>query len=286
MLTPTCLLGGAGIRDHVTHGHDADRFVEIGSLTKVVTGTVLIRLAKEGALSLDTPLEECLTEVPKGTAITLRHLAEHTSGLPRLLSGLSSPPDDPYAGFTESALRASLGRLDQLATGRLGEEEYSNFGYAVLGHALTTATGLTFQHLVDEHVLLPLGLEAGAMTALPPEDRRLIPRNLFGRPRPLWTLTGPILPAGGLWSTCRTLADLLVGLLVDRRLGPPAPTWRRGSSTLWHNGATRGSSAVAAAHDDGRWILVHRLGSPARTDRLALKTLAASPSLPIRPSRR
>ncbi|UUN27843.1 serine hydrolase [Streptomyces sp. FIT100] len=276
MLTPTCILGSAGIRDRATHGHGADRFVEIGSLTKVFTGTVLVRLAKEGALDLDTPLEACLTEVPKGTAITLRHLAEHTSGLPRLPPGPSGPPDDPYAGFTEPALRASLRRLDRLSAGRLGEEEYSNFGYAVLGHALTTATGRTFQELVDEHVLLPLGLEAGAMTALPPEDRRLVPRNLLGRPRPLWDLTGPILPAGGLWTSCRTLADLLVGLLVDRRLGTPAPTWRRGSSTLWHDGATRSSSVVAAAHDDGRWLLVHRLGSPGRTDRLAVKTLAAT----------
>ncbi|MEU2432343.1 serine hydrolase domain-containing protein [Streptomyces sp. NPDC007861] len=276
MLTPTCILGSAGIRDRATRGHGADRFVEIGSLTKVFTGTVLVRLAKEGALDLDTPLEACLAEVPKGTAITLRHLAEHTSGLPRLPPGPSGPPDDPYAGFTEPALRASLRRLDRLSTGRLGEEEYSNFGYAVLGHALTTATGRTFQELVDEHVLLPLGLEAGAMTALPPEDRRLVPRNLLGRPRPLWELTGPILPAGGLWTTCRTLADLVVGLLVDRRLGTPAPTWRRGSSTLWHDGATRSSSVVAAAHDDGRWLLVHRLGSPGRTDRLAVKTLAAT----------
>lgn len=94
----------------------------------------------------------------------------------------------------------------------------------------------------------------------------------------MWTLTGPILPAGGLWSTCRTMADVLVALLVDRRLGPPAPTWRQGLSVLWHNRATRGSSAVAAAHDDGRWILLHRLGRPARTDRLAKRILEATVS--------
>ncbi|CAL9480486.1 serine hydrolase domain-containing protein [Streptomyces sp. enrichment culture] len=278
MPTPICLLGGAGIDDRTAHGHDQDRFVEIGSLSKVFTGTVLTRLAKDGVVGLDTPLEECLEEVPAGTGITLRHLAEHTSGLPRLPAGPAGPPDDPYAPFTEQALRASLRELDRVATGRLGEEEYSNLGYAVLGHALTTVTGRPYQQLVDEHVLSPLGLEAGAVTALPPQERRLVPRGLLGRPRPLWTLTGPILPAGGLWSTCRTLSRVVVGLLVERRLGPPAPSWRRGSSITWHNGATRGLSVVAAAHDDGRWIVLHRLGDAAGTERLARKALLAAPA--------
>lgn len=279
MRTPTCLLGGPGIRDRAGHGHDADRFVEIGSLTKVFTGTVLTRLDREGLVGLDAPLEDCLDDVPRGTGITLRHLAEHTSGLPRLPAGPTGPtgpPGDPYAHFTEAVLRETLHDLDRLATGRLGEELYSNLGYAILGHALGAATGLSYQDLVDAYVLRPLGLEAGAVTAVPPRDRRLVPTDLFGRPR-LWTLTGPILPSGGLWTTSRTMADILVALLVDRRLGPPAPTWRRGPSVLWHNGATRGSSVVAAAHDDGRWILLHRLGRPAGTDRLAKRILAAAP---------
>ncbi|MGW1675519.1 serine hydrolase domain-containing protein [Streptomyces sp. NPDC002324] len=285
MRSPTCLLGGAGITDRIVHGHDTDRFVEIGSLTKVLTGTVLARLAADGDLGPDTPLEECAAEVPRGTGITLRHLAEHTSGLPRLPPGPTGPPDDPYVDFTETALRESLRDLDRLTAGRLGTEEYSNFGYAVLGHALTTVTGCSYQQLVDAYVLLPLGLEAGAATGCPPEGRRLVPRDLFGRPRPLWTLTGAVLPAGGLWSTCRTLAHLLVALLVERRLGAPALSWRRGDAVRWHNGATRGSSVMAAAHDDGRWILVHRLGDTAGTDTLAKRTLlAAAPPRPRRSS--
>ncbi|URN12583.1 beta-lactamase family protein [Streptomyces radiopugnans] len=180
MPTPICLLGGAGIDDRAAHGHDQDRFVEIGSLSKVFTGTVLTQLAKEGVVGLDIPLEECLDEVPAGTGITLRHLAEHTSGLPRLPVGLAGPPGDPYAAFTEQALRASLRELDRVATGRLGEKEYSNFGYAVLGYALTAVTGRSYQQLVDEHVLLPLELEVGAVTALPPQEQRLVPRGLFG----------------------------------------------------------------------------------------------------------
>ncbi|MET8980588.1 serine hydrolase domain-containing protein [Streptomyces sp. NPDC004539] len=279
MRTPTCLLGGGGIRERVAHGHDPDRFVEIGSITKVFTATVLAGLVKEGTVALDLPLEECLASVPRGTGITLRNLADHTSGLPRLPVVPVGPPDDPYAGFTEAALAGLLRELDRQVTGRQGEEEYSNFGYAVLGHALTVAAGRPYQRLVDAYVLSPLGLAAGTVTARPPAGSRLVPRGMFGRARPLWDLSGPILPAGGLWSTCRTLADIVVALLVERRLGEPALAWRRGPATLWHNGATRGSSVVAALHDDGPWLLLHRLGgAPAETDRLAREALLAAVS--------
>ncbi|MER5888037.1 serine hydrolase domain-containing protein [Streptomyces sp. NPDC001941] len=277
MPTPLCLLGGPGIEDRTGHGHDQDRFVEIGSLSKVFTGTVLGRLAQDGTVGLDTPLEDCLAEVPGGTGISLRHLAEHTSGLPRLPDVLAGPHGDPYAAFTPHALDACLGELDRVASGELGVAEYSNLGYAVLGRALTAVTGQPYQRLLDDHVLRPLGLAAGAVTAEPPQGQRLVPRGLLGRPKPLWTLTGPIAPAGGLWATCRTLARATVGLLVEHRLGEPALTWQYGSGVRWHNGATRGSSVLAAAHDDGRWIVLHRLGDAAATDRLARQTLLAAP---------
>ncbi|MFG2989348.1 serine hydrolase domain-containing protein [Streptomyces sp. NPDC048257] len=226
---------------------------------------------------LDAPLDDCLPEVPPGTGITLRHLAEHTSGLPRLPPGDTGTTADPYIGFTEDSLSELLSGLDRLATGQPGVSEYSNLGYAILGRALTEASGRTYQQLVDEHVLAPLGLAAGDITANPPHDRRLVASTLLGRPRPTWTLTGPILSAGGLWSTPRILAAAVVGLLVERRLGPPAPTWQRAQSVLWHNGATHGASAIAVAHDDGRWLVLHRLSSNARrTDRMAIKALRSS----------
>ncbi|MEU2856001.1 serine hydrolase domain-containing protein [Streptomyces syringium] len=274
MPIPTCVLGSSGIRDLTTHGHDPDLFVELGSFTKVITGTILAQLANDGLLSLEDPLDHWLKEVPRGTGITLRHLADHTSGLPRLPPGPPASVRDPYASFTEPVLHRLLHNLDTVATGRMGRKEYSNLGYAILGYALTKATGRTFQQLTDERVLTPLGLAAGTLTAHPPAAQRLVPRNLLGRPRGLWTLSGPILPAAGLWAAPRTAARLLLGLTLDRVLGEPASTWGRSPSSFWHNGATRGSTVFAGAHEDGRWILVHRLhGSPARTDRLALKIL-------------
>jgi pimeloyl-ACP methyl ester carboxylesterase len=58
---------------------------EIGSITKSFTVAVALQLQEEGVLSLDDPLSQWLPEmaaqVPNGEQITLRQLANHTTGI-------------------------------------------------------------------------------------------------------------------------------------------------------------------------------------------------------------
>ncbi|MER5716943.1 serine hydrolase domain-containing protein [Streptomyces sp. NPDC002132] len=271
---PTCVIGSSDRDPIVTGEHDPDKFVEVGSFTKVITGTILEQLASHGVLKPDDPVERWLG-APPGTGITLRHLAEHTSGLPRLPPGTSRL--DPYKKFTDDRLQDLLAGLDQLTVAPAGErEEYSNFGYAVLGAALVSATGRTYEDLVTELVLSPLGLPPGAMSACPPQRSRLLPTGLFGRTMKPWTMTGAILPAGGLWATPRTVARVLTGLVHDRSLGEPGLGWQRTGPlpVIWHNGATSTASVFVGAVPDGRWTVVHRLsGSPDVTDRVGLDYL-------------
>ncbi|MEU9665721.1 serine hydrolase domain-containing protein [Streptomyces bobili] len=268
---PTCVLTPKAAPT-LTDGHALDRYVEIGSLTKVVTGTALVRMAAAGVLSLDDPLERWLPAAPT-TGVTLLHLARHTSGLPRLPPG-RLPRRDPYAAFDASALRALLPHLDSLVTRPPGEEEeYSNLGYAVLGAALSAAaSGASYEELVGEYVLRPL--DVTEVVVRPDGQRRLLAPGRFGGPRAPWTMTGAILPAGGLWATPRAAADLVVRLLAERRLGDPAPSWQEAGPLRWHNGATRYASLFTGATDDGSWVLVHRLNAdPDATDRLGIEIL-------------
>ncbi|WP_454382495.1 serine hydrolase domain-containing protein [Streptomyces sp. JNUCC 63] len=270
---PLCVLG-SGRELRAENGHDGDRFVEIGSLTKVLTGTALVRMAQEGLLGVDDPVRRWLRAAP-GTGITLRHLMEHTSGLPRLPPQTRGRSKDPYAGFGPERLRRLVGRLDEIVERPAGRETtYSNLGYAVLGAALEEAAGEPYPDLLRAHVLEPLGL-ADEVTADPPADRLLAARGWFGRTRAPWTMSGAILPAGGLWATPRAIGDLVARLLVERRLGEPAASWQRAGRLRWHNGATRDASVFAGAFDDtGDWVVVHRLGGrPRTTDRLGAQLL-------------
>ncbi|MFF7368138.1 serine hydrolase domain-containing protein [Streptomyces tricolor] len=267
--TPTCVLTDAD-PPRVTGGHAVDRHVQIGSLTKALTGTVLARMAEAGVLGLDDPVERWLP-VPPGTGITLLHLARHTSGLPRLPPGLGRR--DPYAAFGRAELLRLVRTLDTVAVRPPGEEEYSNLGYAVLGAALAAAGGAGYEELLETHVLRPL--DVTEVTARPAPGQRLAaPGLLPGTRRRPWTMDGAILPAGGLWATPRAVAALVVGLLVERRLGEPAVGWQSAGPLYWHNGATRDASVFAGAMADGRWVVVHRLnGRPDDTDRAGIDLL-------------
>ncbi|MGW7073658.1 serine hydrolase domain-containing protein [Streptomyces sp. NPDC054855] len=269
---PCCVISHRGTRREGRH--HPGLFVEIGSLTKVVTGTALMRLADEGALELDDPLERWLP-VQTGAGITLRHLLRHTSGLPPLPPQMPGhTATDPYRQFTRGALDDLLGQLPDLAQHPPGErEEYSNLGYAVLGAALTAATGRPYPDIIDQYVLAPLRLPAGSMTPDPPSAARLLPRSrLLRRPRRAWVMNGAILPSGGLWATPRTIADLVCGLIVNQELGPPAPTWYRAGSQFRYNGATSTATVSVIAQPEGPWAIAHRLGGdPAETARIAAK---------------
>ncbi|MFJ8856623.1 serine hydrolase [Streptomyces sp. NPDC102437] len=71
----TCILSSTQA-PQVSHGHDLDRFVQIGSLTKPLTGTLLAQLVEADVLQLDDPLDQFL-RIPAGTGITLRHPGDH-----------------------------------------------------------------------------------------------------------------------------------------------------------------------------------------------------------------
>ncbi|MFI7242386.1 serine hydrolase domain-containing protein [Streptomyces qinglanensis] len=140
---------------------------ELGSLSKTYTVLLLATLAGEGVLHQDDPLTAHLPPAVRpahSTAhrITLRHLATHTSGLPRvphaLVPGaLLRPHSNGYARFgTERLLRSFAATRPRHPAGR--RWIYSNFGIALLGPALSHAGGGSFPALLGTRVLRPLGL--------------------------------------------------------------------------------------------------------------------------------
>src|SRR5437870_6822200 len=64
---------------------DGDTLFQIGSITKTVTATALMRLVERGTVSLDVPVRTYLPELRLrdervAAAVTLRHLLTHAGG--------------------------------------------------------------------------------------------------------------------------------------------------------------------------------------------------------------
>ncbi|MEU4626528.1 serine hydrolase domain-containing protein [Actinoplanes sp. NPDC023801] len=174
--------------------------LEIGSVTKVFTSLVLARLAGRGEVRLDQPLNDFL---PAPAGITLRHLATHTSGLPRLPKGmllralLRRDVSDPYVDCTADFLIANLARIRPATPGK--RFRYSNLGAGLLGLALSRHAGLDYAGLVAREVTTPLGLTSTGIGGPVVQGHRA-----DGRPAGPWDLAD-LAGAGGLRSTATDL---------------------------------------------------------------------------------
>ncbi len=286
----------------------AGTLFEIGSVTKVFTALTLARLAVAGTVDLDEPLAALLPEgarVPSrgGREITLRHLATHTSGLPRLPTGmlltalLHPSKPDPYADCTAERL------LRALAATRLGavpgrRYRYSNFGAGLLGLALAHRAGVDYGTLVSREIAAPLGLTG---TALAVDDARLAQgHDRRGRPAAAWHLAD-LAGAGGLRSTAADLVTFVrahlggegetadavrLCLEVRHRINPFAWAhlgWmgRRlhprqgGHLQIWHNGGTGGFCSFAGFDPEQKVAVVVLSNTQRSVDREASDLLRA-----------
>lgn len=129
--------------------HDA--VFDLASLTKAIcTAPVVLRLAAENVLPLETPLGSCLpwTRGHFVSGRTLRDLLTHQGGLP-------PSADIAWAGAAEERHRQLLRAVGD--TPREGIV-YSDLGYYLLGLAAQAASGESLDALFERVVRTPLGL--------------------------------------------------------------------------------------------------------------------------------
>jgi D-alanyl-D-alanine-carboxypeptidase/D-alanyl-D-alanine-endopeptidase len=189
----------------------------IGSISKVFTATLLVALRDQGVVRLDDPIA---MHLPKGLKlpsdprglpeITLRHLATHTSGLPRLPVNLTPRGEDAYGGYTAEALLDGLPRT-KLAFPTGAECRYSNLGVGLLGHLLERAAGKPYERLLHELIFDPLEMHQSGV-ALDEEMKKSFAtgyrERATEREAPEWDL-GVLAPAGGIASSVNDLAKFL-----------------------------------------------------------------------------
>ncbi|GIE30838.1 serine hydrolase [Actinoplanes italicus] len=193
-------LAGDATEIRSSGGLTADSRLEIGSVSKVFTSLILARMAERGEVGLDQPLGDFL---PAPAGITLRHLATHTSGLPRLPKGMviraiiRRETTDPYAHCTADFLIENLSRIRPATPGK--KFRYSNLGAGLLGLALSRHAGLGYADLVAREITTPLGLSSTGTGGQVEQGHKA-----DGKPAGPWNLAD-LAGAGGLRSTATDL---------------------------------------------------------------------------------
>lgn len=167
----------AGIADRAT-GREAepDQLVRVGSSTKMFTAVVVMQLVDEGRVDLDGSIEDQLPGVLHGEGIdgrlvSVRHLLQHTSGLPDYVGALMS---DDAAFFRDTSPGDLLNIAFQAPPVCAPGERwaYSNTNYLVLGLLIEAVTGNSLEDEVTHRILTPLKL---VKTLMPRGGERTIP---------------------------------------------------------------------------------------------------------------
>lgn len=221
MRTAALVLVDGGESRFAGFGADEDREFEIGSVSKTFTGALVMDAVSRGELSLDTTVAEILGDRATGSAIadvSIRELASHTSGIPSL------PPPvargnlwrdllrrDPYAPYdVEQVIDMAL---EATPDGR-GTVAYSNHAVALEGQLVAQAAGASWETLLRERLLAPLGMSA---TRAPLTEDALGPdaptgHTENGHRAGAWTLNG-FAPAGGIRSTAADMGAYLRSMM-------------------------------------------------------------------------
>ena len=202
---------------------DGETVYEIGSITKTFTATLLAQTILSGRLTLDTPVAELLADVKipsRGDRdITLGDLATHHSGLPRMPTNFTpKDPANPYADYDAAKMNVFLAGY-QLPRDPGASYEYSNLGYGLLGHALAQSGATTYDALISDGILKPLGMTMTGTAFTDAMRAHLAPgHDDEGEMVKNWDL-GALAGAGALRSTAH---DMLRYLKANMGIGEPA----------------------------------------------------------------
>jgi CubicO group peptidase (beta-lactamase class C family) len=246
-----------------------------------LTATVMARLAEEGRIDLDAPIQRYLPDAGESALpVTLRALAAHLGGVRDL--GEDEEVPGTCSGARD-ALRALGGGNPFVRPAGLALS-VSRYGYMMLSAALEAATGERFADLLNETIAGPTGMTS----TLIDDPRRYLPgrtqfyeRGFLGLLRSARTVdTSCRSGAGGLVSTTEDLvrfaSALLRGEIVRREtletmftpqktrtgqrtgygLGWYVETDARGRRYVWHDGRGVGGRAAIVVVPHARLVTV------------------------------
>jgi D-alanyl-D-alanine carboxypeptidase len=128
----------------------------IASLTKQFTAAAVMLLAERGRLDVDAPIERYLAGWrPRGAAITVRRLLNHTSGIWRHDSTEAARTDRPNTPVAEILERIYAAPFEYEPGERYA---YNNSGYQLLGAIIAGVSGRQYADFLHAEFFEPLGM--------------------------------------------------------------------------------------------------------------------------------
>ena len=248
-------------QDSTVFIQNQDRVFEIGSITKVFTGTLLANYLVEEEVNLEDQIDVYLNySLKDDVKITLKQLATHTSGLPRVPASLEALSlDNPYQDFGEKELKTYLTQ-ELIMMHKPGEvSDYSNLGVGMLGYVLSNKAQMTYEEMLQKEIFSKYGMNTSTTLRSQVEDKLVKGLNDEGKEVSNWDMA-VLMGAGGILSSVNDLSKFALAqfdssnqaLVLSRTaffkvsesysmaLGWSVIQTESGEEWNWHNGGTGG----------------------------------------------
>ncbi|MEM8909276.1 MAG: serine hydrolase domain-containing protein [Bacteroidota bacterium] len=216
--------GNGTLDQQTTTPVDGQTVFELGGLTKVFTASLVNLLVAEGLMHYDSSFNSYLPLPFRNSSaqhLTIRHLVQHTSGLPRVPHEFGLKEKDsnnPYAHYTFDDLLKFYQKYLFEHKGA-AKYQYAHTNYALLEYAIEQVTQQKFEQVLEQKILRPLAMPNTWVNA--PQDTTLAllspGHSRSGLTRPAWTFEGAFRASEGLKSNAD---DLLLYLQANLGIGP------------------------------------------------------------------
>ncbi len=137
----------------------------LASVSKQFTAMCIMILKERGQLRYEDELTDFIPELPY-QGITIRHLLQHTSGLPDYMTVMNAhwkndlASDDPkrFIGGNDDIIDMFSKQQTPVSFSPGMQWEYSNTGYMLLASIVRRVSGLPFEQFAQENIFDALGM--------------------------------------------------------------------------------------------------------------------------------
>ncbi len=195
----------------------ADTVYRIGSISKILTATEVMRLSELGKVDLDKTVTAYVPEFSvrnrfaHSKPITLRALLAHHSGLPSdVIKGMWVEHPVSLGDYV-----ASL-REESLASPPQSLYKYSNIDFSLLGKVIENVEHQEFSGAMQKNLLTPLDMRHSSFQLTPEIERRYARGYRNGQEAKPLALRDT--PAGGMLSSVNDMSRWLRFIFADGRV--------------------------------------------------------------------
>lgn len=198
----------------------------LGSMAIPYLTTLMLQLYDEGELSLEDPLSNWFPDLPNAEQVTLRMLAQSTSGYPDWIQGNPAFVEELFANpFRQWTTRELLDVAfsQEVKCAPAACRFYAHTNFILLGKVLQKITGQPLATLLRKRVLEPLGLRQTQISALPDMPEPVLHAYVAYRGfyedstfwSPSWTIAKSLVMSGTAADVIRSAQALGTGATIS-----------------------------------------------------------------------